>query len=103
MLVLSRYVGQRIKIGENIWITLVEIRNEDDKRKARIGIEAPQDVVIVREELIHGAGISPPAKDGLPIQPGLCLLCHEPLLQRADKSWHCWQCGAVEWPEKSDG
>jgi carbon storage regulator len=47
MLVLSRKIGQRIQIGENIWISIEEVLNG----KVRVGIEAPKDVPILREEL----------------------------------------------------
>ena len=47
MLVLSRKIGQRIQIGENIWISIEEVVNG----KVRVGIEAPKDVPILREEL----------------------------------------------------
>lgn len=48
MLVLSRKVGEKIYIGENIAVTVVEV----DRGKVRIGIEAPRDVPIRREELL---------------------------------------------------
>ena len=48
MLVLGRKVNERIRIGDNIIITLVEVR---DGYKAKIGIEAPGDVVVDREEV----------------------------------------------------
>jgi len=48
MLVLSRKLGDKIKIGENIWITVVDI----DRGKVRIGIDAPRNVVVMREELL---------------------------------------------------
>lgn len=47
MLVLSRKVGERILIGENIAVTVVRISNGT----VRVGIEAPMDLPIVREEL----------------------------------------------------
>lgn len=47
MLVLSRTVGQRIRVGENIVIAVVRI----GPNTVRIGIEAPENVNIVREEL----------------------------------------------------
>lgn len=50
MLLLSRKHRERIFIGEDIIITIVEI----DRGKIRIGIEAPKDVPIHREE-IHQA------------------------------------------------
>lgn len=50
MLVLSRKLGEKIFIGESICITVVDI----DRGKIRLGIEAPRDVPIYRQE------ISPP-------------------------------------------
>jgi carbon storage regulator len=48
MLVLSRKLGEKIIIGENITITVVDI----DRGKIRLGIEAPRDVPIFRQELL---------------------------------------------------
>ena len=47
MLVLSRKKSESIVISENIVITIVEIRGD----KVRIGIEAPKDVSIHRQEV----------------------------------------------------
>ena len=47
MLVLSRKVGERILIGENISVTIVRIAGGG----VRIGIEAPPEMAVVREEL----------------------------------------------------
>jgi carbon storage regulator len=48
MLVLSRKLGQRFQIGEDIRITIVKI----DRAAVRIGIEAPGDRTIYREEIV---------------------------------------------------
>jgi carbon storage regulator len=48
MLVLSRKLGEKIFIGENIVVTVVDI----DRGKIRLGIEAPRDVPIFRQELV---------------------------------------------------
>lgn len=50
MLVLSRRKGERIVLGINgeIVITLVDI----DRGKVRIGIEAPREMPIARQELL---------------------------------------------------
>jgi carbon storage regulator len=48
MLVLSRKLGQRFQVGEEIRITIVKI----DRTSVRIGIEAPGDMTIYREEII---------------------------------------------------
>ncbi len=47
MLVLARKVGEKILIGENISVTVVRI----GPGIVRIGVEAPADLPIVREEL----------------------------------------------------
>jgi len=47
MLVLSRKVGETILIGENIAVTVVQV----GQSAVRLGVEAPHDVTIVREEL----------------------------------------------------
>jgi carbon storage regulator len=51
MLVVSRKVGQRIIIDERITITVVEIRGN----QIRLGIEAPKEVSVQREELVQSA------------------------------------------------
>jgi carbon storage regulator len=48
MLVLSRKLGEKIFIGDNICITVVDI----DRGKIRLGIDAPRDVPIYRQELL---------------------------------------------------
>lgn len=47
MLVLSRRLNERIMVGDNIVITIVEIRGD----KIRLGIDAPKDVPIHRREV----------------------------------------------------
>jgi len=47
MLVLSRMEGERILIGENIVVQVVRI----DGERVRLGITAPNDVLILREEV----------------------------------------------------
>lgn len=49
MLVLTRKIGDRIYIGKDIYITLLDI----DHNKARIGIVAPHNLLILREELLQ--------------------------------------------------
>jgi len=58
MLVLSRKPGERILIGDNVAITVVRI----GPNSVRLGIDAPRDMNIVREELcpgIPGAVLTP--------------------------------------------
>jgi carbon storage regulator len=47
MLVLSRKIGERIWIGDNIAVTVVRITGGG----VRLGIEAPAELPVVREEL----------------------------------------------------
>lgn len=48
MLVLSRKVGERILIGDNIAITVVRVA----QGAVRIGVEAPDNLNVVREEVV---------------------------------------------------
>ena len=47
MLVLSRHRDESIMIGDEIVITVVDIRGD----KVRLGIDAPQDVPVHRQEV----------------------------------------------------
>ena len=47
MLVLSRQRDESIMIGDNIVVTIVDIRGD----KVRLGIEAPPNVLVLRDEL----------------------------------------------------
>lgn len=48
MLVLSRKLNERIMIGDDIVVTIVKA----DRKQVRLGIEAPRDVAVYREELV---------------------------------------------------
>jgi carbon storage regulator len=50
MLVLSRNSGESIRIGDVI-VTVVEVRNAHGTYKVRLGITAPRDVPVHREEI----------------------------------------------------
>jgi carbon storage regulator len=47
MLVLSRKESQRIRLGDSIVITIVKISGD----KVRVGVDAPADVLVLRDEL----------------------------------------------------
>ena len=47
MLVLSRKNGEKVLIGDNIVVTILEHRGG----YTRVGIEAPKDVAVLREEV----------------------------------------------------
>jgi len=47
MLVLSRKIGERVCIGQNVLLTIVVLKNG----QVRLGFETPEDVAIDREEI----------------------------------------------------
>ena len=49
MLVLSRRINEKIRISDDITITVVCIKSN----QVQIGIDAPEDVSIAREEIIR--------------------------------------------------
>jgi carbon storage regulator len=61
MLVLSRKLGEKIWIGENVVVTVVQI----DNNRVRLGIEAPRSVPIWRSELIVEKEEKDPATETL--------------------------------------
>ncbi len=63
MLVLSRKRFERLLIGPDIRITIVKV----DRSQVRLGIEAPADHAILREELVQPE----PAPDPMADRPSL--------------------------------
>ena len=49
MLILSRKVDEKIKIGDDITITLIEIHGD----QVKIGVEAPKHVKVFRQEVFN--------------------------------------------------
>ncbi len=49
MLVLARKVGQQIVIGDQIEVTVLEVRGE----QVRLGINAPRSIAVHRKELLE--------------------------------------------------
>jgi carbon storage regulator len=47
MLILTRKVGQVIRIGEQVSVTVVAVRGD----QVRLGIDAPKDIAVDREEI----------------------------------------------------
>lgn len=61
MLVLSRRESERIRLGDSITVTVVRLAGD----RVRLGIEAPSDVLVLRDELeAHAA--DPPVGAALP-------------------------------------
>ena len=65
MLVLSRQRDESIIIGDNIVITIVDIRGD----KVRLGIQAPKEIPVHRQEVydaIKRESSQPPKTDPIP-------------------------------------
>ena len=56
MLVLSRREHERIRLGDSIVVTVVRVAGD----KVRLGIEAPAEVVVLRDELTPRPEPRPP-------------------------------------------
>ncbi|MDH7600438.1 MAG: carbon storage regulator CsrA [Sedimentisphaerales bacterium] len=65
MLVLSRTKDQSIIIGDNIKITIVDVRGD----KVRLGITAPKDIPVHREEIYLAIQKEKKAKEQAAEQP----------------------------------
>ncbi|MBQ2313658.1 MAG: carbon storage regulator CsrA [Treponema sp.] len=48
MLILSRKVDEKIKIGNDITLTIIEVRGE----YVKVGVEAPKNVKVFRQEVL---------------------------------------------------
>ncbi|HEY2827677.1 MAG TPA: carbon storage regulator [Pirellulales bacterium] len=55
MLVLSRKQSERIRLGKDIIVTVVRVAGD----KVRLGIEAPADILVLRDELGTNASAAP--------------------------------------------
>jgi carbon storage regulator len=49
MLILSRKTNQKIMIGEDISVSIIEVKND----QVKIGVEAPRHVKVFREEVFE--------------------------------------------------
>jgi carbon storage regulator len=49
MLILTRKLNEKIKIGDDITVTIVEIRGD----QVKIGVEAPNHVKVFRQEIFQ--------------------------------------------------
>ena len=51
MLILKRQIGQVLHIGQDVTIEVLDITGFGKKRQIRIGITAPKEVSVYREEI----------------------------------------------------
>lgn len=72
MLILSRKTNQKILIGDNIELTIIEIRGD----QVKVGVNAPAAVKVFREEVyqeIQNENKAALVKDKSPVLPNLHL------------------------------
>ena len=59
MLILTRGVGETITIGHNIRVTILSLKGT----QVRLGIEAPKDMQVLREEIIDTSPEKPETEE----------------------------------------
>ncbi|MFK7997428.1 MAG: carbon storage regulator CsrA [Granulosicoccus sp.] len=65
MLILTRRVDERIFIGENITLCVLDIEGN----RVRLGLDAPKEIAILREE-IHERYSGAASNDSYHVKPG---------------------------------
>ena len=60
MLILTRRVGETVMIGENITVTVLGVKGN----QVRVGVNAPRDVAVHREEIYERIKREGPNTDG---------------------------------------
>ncbi len=63
MLILSRRIGESINIGDDVKVTVLDVRDS----QVRVGIAAPRDVPVHREEIfypINAGGLEGKTEEG---------------------------------------
>lgn len=67
MLILTRRVGETLMIGDSVTVTILGVKGN----QVRVGITAPKDVAVHREEIFQRIGKeSAPGADRPPEEPG---------------------------------
>jgi carbon storage regulator len=64
MLVLTRKTNQSIMIGDEIEITVLSVSGD----KVRIGIEAPREISVFRQEVLEAMDAAEPTKTAAPTE-----------------------------------
>jgi len=49
MLILSRRIGETLRVGDQVAVTVLGVKGQ----QVRLAIEAPKDVIVLREELVE--------------------------------------------------
>ena len=59
MLILTRKVGESVMIGDDITVTVLGIKGN----QVRVGVNAPRDVAVHREEVLQRGAVQPNTTD----------------------------------------
>jgi carbon storage regulator len=71
MLILSRKINEKIMIGEDISVSVIEIRGD----QVKLGVEAPRTVKVFRQEVFDAIRAeNKAAAESVPVLPALQLL-----------------------------
>lgn len=60
MLILTRKMGESLVIGDNITITVLGVKGN----QTRLGVDAPRDVAVHREEILNRIQADNPPEEG---------------------------------------
>lgn len=82
MLILSRKVDEKIKIGNDITLTIIEVKGE----QVKIGVEAPKNVKVFRQEVFEE--IQKENKDAAAVSSGISEEGLTALFKKANRSPH---------------
>ena len=67
MLILTRRVGESLRISDDIVVTILEVKGN----QVKIGTDAPRDIAVVRDELLERKpGWRTAADSSVPLAPG---------------------------------
>lgn len=98
MLILSRHRDESIMIGDDIKVTVIDIRGN----KVRLGIQAPQHVSAHRQEIYdhikqHGTVERPPKIENITCPPCPRSICQSSKTIKSGVHYVCEECGH-SWP-----
>ncbi len=67
MLILTRHVGESIKIGDDVTVLVTKITAPDNSASVRIGIDAPKEIEVHRSEVYERS--TRPLQESKPAKP----------------------------------
>ncbi len=82
MLILTRHVGESIKIGDDVTVLVTNITAPDNSANVQIGIDAPQEVEVHRSEVYERS--TRPLQESKPAKPSGSVPVFNRQLKRLD-------------------